>query len=170
MKNIYELKPDNFIYYITGRKKRKKEFMRSITFFITTSEDDRSTTIFDKIFKDDFTELRRRLAVCLETITIIGQAEKREEIPSGYWELYNLFSEAINMVMICYKNIRMGHWLAGLVLLRQVIEIVAVCLSIWFDTKRNLKLFHEGHLKATKCISTSKKILPALARIWGGAQ
>lgn len=167
MKNTYEFKPDDFIYYVTGRKKRKKEFMRSITLFTTTSEDEGAVKIFDKYFKDDFTELRRRIAGCLETITIIGQAEEREKIPLGYWEQFNLFSEAINMVMICYKSIRMGHWLAGLVLLRQVIEIVAVSLSIWLDTKKNLKLFHEGQLKATRCVSTSKKILPALARIWG---
>ena len=135
--------------------------------FKTAGGEDKATEIFDKYFKDDFHVFQDRLADCLETITIIGQEDDREKIPLGYQEHFSLFSEAINMLLICYRNIRMGHWLAGLVLLRQVIEIISVCLVIWQDTKTNLKHFHKGQLKATKCVKASKKIMPLLIRIWG---
>lgn len=167
MANFYEINQDNYLYHVTGRKKRKKEFIRSINVFIKEDREGGRSEVFDKYFKKDFTEFRNRLADCLETITIIGQTNKKDKIPPGYWEYYNLFTEAINMLLICYRNIRMGHWLAGLVLLRTVIEIIAVCIAIWLDIKKNLKNLHEGKLKATECVKTLKKVLPQLLRIWG---
>lgn len=167
MPKFYEIDQDNYLYHVTGRKKRKKEFIRSINVFMTQDREGGGSEIFDKYFRKDFIEFRNRLADCLETITIIGQTSERDKIPPSYWEQYKLFTEAINMLIICYRNIRMGHWLAGLVLLRQAIEIIAVCIAIWFDTKKNLKDFHEGKLKATKCVKTLKKVLPQLVRIWG---
>jgi len=167
MTNFYEINQDNYLYHVTGRKKRKKDFIRSINAFMTENIEGGRSEIFDKYFRKDFFEFRNKLANCLETITIIGQTSETEKIPPGYWEHYNLFSEAINMLIICYRNIRMGYWLAGLVLLRQVIEIIAVCIAIWLDTKKNLKDFHEGKLKATNCVKTLKKVLPQLVRIWG---
>ena len=71
------------------------------------------------------------------------------------------------MLLICYRNIRMSHWLAGLVLLRQVIEILAVGVHIWFWGGKALKEFRSGKLQATKCMPTLKKVLPQLVRLWG---
>jgi hypothetical protein len=103
----------------------------------------------------------------LEIITIIGHEPEQEKIPEGYWEFYNLFSECINILICSYKNVRSGYWLAGLVLLRQAIEIIAVCIVIWQDMSTNLPKFYNSDLKASKCVGLSKKVMPALVRTWG---
>lgn len=158
--------PRDLTYFVRGRKKRKKEFRRAIDANIFQGDDAR-TEVFDKYFAEDYKNFKDRLSRCLEIITIIGHEPDREKIPEGYWELYNLFSECINIVICSYKNVRAGYWLAGLVLLRQAIEIIAVCIVIWQDTSTNLPRFHNADLKASKCVGFSKKVMPALVRIWG---
>jgi len=41
MPNFYEINPDDFFYFLSGRKKHKKEFKKAINEFIVKNQEGR---------------------------------------------------------------------------------------------------------------------------------
>jgi len=116
---------------------------------------------FDNLFTDDMNALG---GIYGEVAGILLHGLKKgsdtqQECPIVLLNALNTYFGAVNLF-------RSGHRLESLMLMRMLVESIAVTLHLKSNPEA-MKSFQAGQLKSTKCISFAKKILPPLGELYG---
>ena len=151
------------VYTTLARAKGEfKEMILDNLFVITRS----AAQLFDNVYRENTNALADDLGHSFELLIKRIDKEEAMSIPEPLWQAYMLLWQAANTLIAGYQSIRVGFPVEALVIARHAMEMQALALAFFLDSK-NFTDFKKGDLKATDCISRVKGVFPDFGKQYG---
>jgi hypothetical protein len=121
----------------------------------------------DHVFGKSLEALVERLGMIQEILQTAGDDPAWKALPAALVDAMWIDRESVNGLMAAYQLVRHGYWQESLVVVRHVIEMIAVSIHLWKEPTTMHEEFRKGNWDPKRSIKPAKHMLPYIGKMYG---